>query len=393
MRKPSASDAFHILRPVRKIDMLVDEAMITLRTATRPRLFNLDLHIAVIRDIAQGLNDFDVDLTRWSISGHNAMTRRLYRFPDPVDVVNARTWQELDVQMIDQFRDRYGRYLKAFDGFVTTHSPALAELFADTGKPTLVTASTRYEAPYSDRPADWARLNEFLRSGTKDGSISLVANNLADANYLTYFTGITPQVVPSVCDYQTSSPHRGNDQNVVLGRSGPACTAILEAGNENWRTAKQAYGRPYAWCDLAASREVFVIPYNVSTMTLFELATAGTPVAVPGLQLLKELARTDSSVVNELSFYQVNGISAASLAPDDPNNFESPLFLDWWLKRSDFYNVELMPNVRVVEDLAELGHPNIDRRSDAQYWHKVNTRNSVLKSRRAVLLADFLSSL
>jgi hypothetical protein len=393
VRSPRADDGYRVLWPVRKGQLWFEELVPRRSRRQGPHLFNLDVHIAVIRDLAREIVAQGADLTQWSISGHNALTHRAFRFPDPVGVVNARTWAELDDRAIDRFQDRYWRFLNQFDGFVATHTPAFAQLFSNTGKPVLVVASTRYEVPYTERPSDWLALNQFLRSGMLDGSLTVVANNRADADYFERFVGVSVDVVPSVCDYQAPSPPRGNGKSVILGRSGPALDAILAAGGDRWTTASRAYGKPYSWEDLAASSEVLAIPYNVSTMTLFELATAGTPVAVPGPRLIKELASIDGQVLSELSFFQVKGLSPKTLESGDPNNFESPLFLNWWLDRSDFYNDELMPNIRVIENLAELGRPNSDRRSESSYWHGIHVRNRALKARRSELISAFLGAL
>lgn len=393
MRLPAGSDAYRVLWPVRKGQMWAEEFVPQRRGPSQPRLFNLDLHIGVIRDLAVELQAQGAHLRRWSISGHNSLLRHAFRFPDPVGVVNSRTWVDLDENMIDRFQDRYGRFLRQFDGFVATYPPAFAQLFANTGKPVLVALATRYEVPFSDRPGEWRALDEFLRSGMQDERLSIIANNQGDADYFEHFVGMGIDVVPSVCDYQAPSPRRGNGTSVVLGRRGPALEAVLAAGGGSWQTTTEAYGTPYAWKDLAGSREVLVIPYNVSTMTLFELATAGTPVAVPGPELLKELAAIDGQVLSELSFFQVRGLSAVGLSGDDPNNLASGTFVEWWLERADFYNAELMPNVRIVDEIEDLREPSDDRRRDPGYWLGVLERNEELVGRRATLVGDFLSTL
>jgi hypothetical protein len=353
----------------------------------------MDLHIAVIRDLSTGLKGLDADLTSWSLSGHNQLMRRAYRFPDPVAVVNARTWQRLNPNMIDEFRDRYSRYLCSFDGFVTTHTPALSELYAHTGKPQLVVASTRYEAPYTARSSAWEHLNSFLRREVGSSTMTLVSNNRGDADYLTYFTGLTPDVVPSVCDYLPPGRRRGNGRSVVLGRPGPAMRQALAAGQGAWTTLGAAYGTPYRWDQLSSSDEVFVLPYNISTMTLFELATAGTPVAVPSHRLAAELAAEDPTILSELSYFQVRGLSPASLPEGDPNDFSAPGFLEWWLARADFYDADLMPNIRIINDLSDLSERPRDRRLDSGYFMRIDDRNAALRRVRHGLIQRFLNSL
>ena len=163
MRLPAGSDAYRALWPVRKGQLWAEELIPRRRRHRQLRLFNLDLHIGVIRDLSMEFQAQGADLRHWSISGHNGLVRRGFRFPDPVGVVNSRTWADLDENMIDGFQDRYGRFLRQFDGFVATYPPAFARLFANTGKPVLVVLATRYEAPFSDRPSDLAGAGRVLQ--------------------------------------------------------------------------------------------------------------------------------------------------------------------------------------------------------------------------------------
>jgi len=81
-------------------------------------------------------------------------------------------------------------------------------------------------------------------------------------------------------------------------------------------------------------------------------------------------------------------LPVSGLADDDPSNYESEDFLDWWLERADFYDQELMPNVRIVDSLAELKRPG-RKRADIQ--SQVEYRNSLLFEKRGELLRSFLA--
>ena len=150
------------------------------------KVFNLDVHISVIADLAVEMRYHKIRMTRWSLSSHNFVTRRLFRGPDPVDVVNAETWTSLDDNMIDEFQNRYRRFLNSFDGFVCTYPPAFAELYRDLGKPILVVAATRYEAPYTRDCEQWRRFNEYLLREMAAGRMIMAANNRADQDYIRF---------------------------------------------------------------------------------------------------------------------------------------------------------------------------------------------------------------
>lgn len=376
--------------PLRRGSMLWAE-----RYAQRPagrrkgilRVFNLDLHISVIADLACGLGD-NARVTSWSISGHNSITRRLFTAPDPVNVVNADTWRGLDANLVDQFQDRYGKFLRTFDGFMSCYTPAFCELYRGLNRPTLVMAATRYEAPYTDRHDDWLRLDSYLRSGVSDGSILLAANNQGDRDYIKLRTGIAVPVVPSLCDYTGMKwkPRAGN--RVVFCRSTSLVDELYRSSNGAWQSARKALGASYRWDDIARLQEVFVVPYNISTMTLFELATAGIPVSVPSPSLLMEWYGHEEGVLSELTFNQILGVPTDR--PGTPCDPEWDGYARWWLDRADFYDSVLMPNVRLVDSLSEListEHPWIRRPDEARV--ATEKRNRVVSDLRRSHVATF----
>jgi hypothetical protein len=167
-----------------------------------PRLFNLDLHSSVIRDLNQELlRRSEITLTSWSISRHNQTKRRYLGVPDPVQVINSKTWKDLTELRIEEFQRRYDTFLKKFDGFIVTTTPAFTDLFWKYEKPMLILNATRYEAPYTEFPERWEMLNRNLISQHLDGRIKIVSNNRGDLEYLKQKTGIQSQLIPSLCDY------------------------------------------------------------------------------------------------------------------------------------------------------------------------------------------------
>ena len=62
--------------------------------SVKPLLFNLDLHISVMRDLQQEMDKENLRTIRWSISGSNKFTRPVYRISDPVEIINSQTWHQ-----------------------------------------------------------------------------------------------------------------------------------------------------------------------------------------------------------------------------------------------------------------------------------------------------------
>lgn len=360
-----------------------------------PLLFNLDLHISVIADLKSGLKSHDANLISWSISSANRHNRRIFRVQDPVHVVNGKNWASLDDDLIEKFSNHYKPFLSKFDGFITCYPPSFAALFRNFEKPNLVLSATRYEAPYTSQPKKWDALNQYLLSENGAKRMLLVGNNQGDCDYMEHYLGVKPRCVPSVCEYTNFRFNDEGSKNLVLARDPILEKNIREITREEWVPFREVMGRNYSWADFKKVKEVFVVPYNISTMTLFEMATAGIPVAIPSRSFMHQLRNDYTGVLSELSFLQVNGGKVQSQHVNSPNDFTSPTFYDWWLDRSDFYNLSLMPNVRLVDSFQDLAHPSVRNQftNQTSYNEMINLRNGQLVSKRNDLLSDFLGSL
>jgi hypothetical protein len=221
----------------------------------------------------------------------------------------------------------------------------------------------------------------------------MVANNRGDADYFRFFTGSAIPTVPSLCVAGDLRWRGGNGQRIIVGRDSRLVQTIEAATNHTFVSVDEL-GTPYAWEDLLLCEEVCVLPQNISTMTLFRLATAGVPVAVPSKSLIASLRPQYPSLLGELTFAQIEGRDNTQLRHDDPTNFTSSSYLDWWLDRADFYDHELMPNVRVFESFADLrdGDSSFKNRSDF-YWQDIIERNNRVFKMNSDLVNEFKSLL
>jgi len=369
----------------------IEASRITPKRKKITKLFNLDLHVSVIRDLSVGLSDFSVELTSWSISRHNYVYRKFFGAPDPVKFINAGSWQNLDEGRISRFLEHYKRHLDGFDGFVVTHSPSFHEIFKSLGKPILIVNSTRYEAPFTDKPQAWNDLNKSLIESVKRGQAHMYSNNEGDRRYLEHFTGINTRVVPSVCDYTAAKWRGSNAERVYLVNRIPQEIRNKLLGLKTWKPSTAVFGRHFSWSQMQQVGGVFLIPYNVSTMQLFEFATAGIPVVVPSARFLGELF-SDASALQELSYFQTQKISPAGLDLDNPNNYFSPNFVKFWLDSADFYNQDLMPNVMTVDSFEELDSLDLPH-CDTKYLSILHSRNISYKEQRHKMLASFVEAL
>lgn len=320
------------------------------------KVFNLDAHIAVIADVRAALEARGIPLTSWTISGH-AWVFNGER--EPVAVLNERTWPDFSPKLIRRFRRVYGRYLRQFDGYVATYPPCFSLLYEGLPGPTLAVCATRYEWPFTHDADRWDWLDEGLRRGVADGALTVVANNRADADYVTNYTGLRPRYIPSACTYIGSAYGGRRSQVVVCTKRDVLAGEICSELKSEAIPLRAGLGKRYTWDELYDYKALVVIPYNTSLMSLFEHYSACVPIYVPTRAFLKQLMRRHpAEVLSDLSFSQITGRPAAA-RPDaelDLNDTQDDEVVDWYLDRADFYDGDWMPAIREFESWSHLDH-------------------------------------
>lgn len=389
LRALKAKVKYVILLIVRKLQLLAEEARTIRFAGNGIKIFNLDLHISVIEDLSCGLPQTGVTLAKWSISRHNHLIPSMLPVSDPVAFVNVWNWpKKFTDKKIRKFRTRYKKFLSQFDGFIVTYAPSTIALFREHDVPKLIVVPTRYEAPFTADPVKWRELDKSLVDMAKHGNVTIVANNVADADYLKYFTGLRAEVIPSLCEKEGEKWSQKNEKRLILGRATNLVHEI-SASTLGEFVDVRSLGDPYDWRTLLGCAELFVLPQNVSLMTLFELATAGVPVAVPDKAWMMALRKSHESLLGELTYFEMNSLDCGPLSLDNPCNYKSPNYLEWWLDRADFYDSSLMPNVRVVSGIEDLcqGRPA----SFAENYDLIiEKRNRALREKRRLLMSKFI---
>ena len=284
------------------------------------RFFNLDLHISVIadvQDVLQRLYGDAVHVTNWSISGHNWVFKK--RTP-PVEVIRQETWRGLNERMIADFQRKYDDVLKTYDGFIVTHTPALALLYEKYGKPIVVVNSCRYEQPFcwNGDMHMWSLLNQSLKRMHDKGQLIAVSNNRSDMLYLAAGTEVWSTHIPSICLYTVAAHKPVRQELVVYGERGlfPASDKLV---------ARPPSG--YSWQDLYGYKAIVHVPYEMSTMSIFEQLSAGVPLFFPTKRFYAECIMNGK--MNLISRY------AQQTAPAALKDFFTSL--DIWFNGADFY--------------------------------------------------------
>ena len=309
------------------------------------QIFILDLHTSVTRDVMPAIERMDVTVNRWSISGSS----ELFNEPNlKVKAVNSQEWRGINDKKISKFQSRYRKFLMNQDGFLLTYTFSFILLFSKYKKPILGINATRYESPFT---FDEKHLNELNYQLNNYKKLGVVSNNIADQDYLKLFAGIDSNYIPSLCSYTT--PHKPeNDTWVVLCRNLTLGKKISNIG-EKIKSQDEIWGGNYTYEEFASFKGVILIPYNISTMRMFELTTAGFPIRIPSDRLLLEWSNLPG-VLSELSYAQVHNqepLKKYSNSPMDPNWVN---FYSWWLERADWNQKDFFPNITRFDSLEEL---------------------------------------
>ena len=345
------------------------QALLTLSPKKTPTIFALDLHTSITRDVQSPLRNSGINVRRWSISD----SAELFNEPNlKISYINGSTWRDIDSDKIYKFNRRYQKFLSNQDAFLVSHTFSFLDIFKDLGKPILAINTTRYESPYTYSQKKFDELNALVNSLSNCGLLHIVSNNIGDKDYLRQLSGVDSVYIPNLCDYTT--PMSGEDGSwVVLSRNIDLSRKIASQSN-NLVSQYDKYPKGFTFEEFARNRGVVVIPYNISTMRLFELTSAGFPVRIPSDRLLAEILHLPG-VLSELSWVQVSGKKCPDWlegTPADPNWID---FIPWWLRRADWNNFEMFPNVSRFDSFDELTYE-----PDMHFADKIQRRNNFIRT-------------
>ena len=306
------------------------------------KLFNLDLHISVIADVKARIAEIDpmIEIVNWSISDH---TWVFGKRPDRVEHVNQYTWKGITEEMIANFVTTYDEFLRVFDGFIVTHTSIFCLLYEKFQKPIILVNSCRYEQPFC-----WVNKDKFSwineRLSKLQNLLVPISNNKADQAYLQIGTSINSSWIPSICDYTKSSYigdipefiYHGSD-NILISHP-----MIKHKNSLPWN---------YKWQQMYNYSGIIHMPYEISTMSIFEQYTANVPLFFPSMSFLKTLLKEDKIVFQ--GPYSESGPTAelnAVLKKDHT-------WIDFWIDKADYYdesNIKYITYYDSFENLYEI---------------------------------------
>lgn len=294
------------------------------------RLFNLDLHISVIediRDICKRLYGDRIEITNWSVSSHN------WVFGKPtadVKWVNQDTWKSIDEDQIQNFQNEYDEELQTYDGFIVTHTPVFAMLFEKYNKPILIINTCRYNQPFcwnGDKDM-LTKFHESLKRMYTKNQMYIVSNNAADQNYLYTRTGIESELIPSLCLYTNTKYSPKKNTFVVYGDY---------TQNSFFELLEERPKSGYSWDTLYSYKGIVHMPYEMSTMSIFEQYWAGVPLFFPSKEYYKQCI-----IEGKMEFISIYDEWEEEIKEES---------IDEWLTYADFYRY---PYIEYYESFEHL---------------------------------------
>jgi len=317
------------------------------------KIFNLDCHVSVIADLKKIYEDLGHEVTSWSIS---SATWIFGNQPSNVDVINQSNWHGLDKNMIDAFYERYKDELSIYDAFLCTYPPAFCLLFEKFNKPVILQIPIRYEVPFQNSPQKWNQFNEYLRNKIDEGMVIPVSNSEYDKKYFEFFVKRECKLIPNICEYTNSKYNPQRQQFLYSSR-------LPIQFDKNLVVDKSSLGK-FEWVDLYKYKGIIIIPYNCSTMSIFEYYTANLPIFCPSQDFMMKLYQNyPSQVLSEISWNRINtGYNPARVpgsiiecdSDNDPNQYNNFENMKNWISFSDSYNKQWMPHIIYFDNLNDL---------------------------------------
>lgn len=332
------------------------------------RFFNIDLHVSVIEDVATQLRALGHGVESHLMSGHCwalAKERASRGTSEGKDgkvgygSINMETWEELfhDMPTLEKIKrwQKENPQLAAFDGFIATYPPAFALLYDAFPGHTILQIPVRYDLHFTEDPTAWRAFNARLVNAQDAGRLTVVANNLYDANYYNYFTGRPALHISNTCDYIDEhtpkwSP-RGTDKLLAFGEHA-GCRALAKSLH-NVFFVRDVLDQ-YTHREIIRALGVVWIPYNCSVMSFFEHYWLNIPLFVPSQTLLFRLWKYEMAL-SQLSWHRTLGggsnIGSMNTFTSDPHSVEG---IRQWMRLYDFYNEDEFPHITYFDSWDDL---------------------------------------
>lgn len=273
---------------------------------------------------------------------------------DSVPMLDGGRWMGLTTeQFSNNFYNEYKDKLKDYDAFIVTYPPPFSLLYDKFEKPIIINVPIRYEWPFTFRPNEWKKFNDYLQNGVDSGKIILVANNLYDKFYTEQFIDREVLHIPSICDYNNQYWEPNNNDFVYFSKTKIPTISNTKIKWKNDVLVKHDYS------DLTKLGGIIHFPYAMSLMSIFEQYTSNIPLFFPSEQFMLSLYQNKfGGVMCESSFNLIHNQNNKSFLPTnkniDLNDYKNPKTVRKWIELADFYDENWMPFINYFDSFKDL---------------------------------------
>ncbi|CAF4277290.1 unnamed protein product, partial [Rotaria sordida] len=246
-----------------------------------------------IHDLKNILSPLGVRFFDKSLSYSCGQTRTCF---SPLRILTRHNGMDYSNEIYSKFYEFYKNQIEmnVVDAFVCFHPVSMCELYMPFNRSIIIISSTRYELSRFE-PQQWNKLNENLKKISQNPKNIIAANNLYDAEYIRYFTGINVTLLPSFCNY-TNSDYNPTREEFLLAPIhllyfDSLFKKLLKNSLNQYQKHKikivsiRSIYRNYKYSDLTNHPAIIHIPYQVSIMSLFEQYRMNIPLLAPSLDL------------------------------------------------------------------------------------------------------------
>lgn len=169
-------------------------------------VWSSDLHIGPIHDFKNFLKPMGVKVIDKSLDYTRCHRTQTCDGMKTLKVINPHNTLHLDYSLISKFYDAYRNdtELASVDAFACFHVSSLCELYATFNKSLIILSTIRYEVGRFEKER-WTKWNKNLVQYASMPWNVVAANNLYDVEYIKYFTGIQPLLLPSFCNHHNET--------------------------------------------------------------------------------------------------------------------------------------------------------------------------------------------
>jgi hypothetical protein len=329
-------------------------------------MLTLSYHATPIYDLIDQLEPLGVKIIERGLNSYGCRYFNTCRQTDPLLVVS---WDTVHYGVSSsQISDFYNAYrndpdFKSVDAFICLYPIATCELFIPFNKTIIVLTTGRYD--FGRRTVKfWKYWNGKLIRLAADPKNVVAANNLFDVEYMRYFTGLTPRLLPSRCAY-TGTSYNPTRPGFLLGlrrdwkfreffirKLNAACLSL----NVTVRLAstRDLYPR-YHWSDLASHRGIVPLPSQASMMGILEQYRMNIPLFLPSKSLLLDFQLGEHMMLNSIYSHQPGDTlpphPSQSFVPDPTVHLATSI--RYWIQFCDWYT-EILPHVVLYNSMEDL---------------------------------------